>query len=457
MSKQYELSAEDVKNSVDISDIISQYVTLGKQGRNFVGLCPFHSERTPSFSVNVEKQFCHCFGCGKGGDVYSFLMEINGWSFAEAIQYLKEILGGVIEPVSNKIEVKKSQKLPAAVLDQISRQLQRIWVLSSEHKQYLQSPTRGMSDFELQVRGYRSYPEKPWVGLSKLMRDDLEGYPGAYLHRWQNGNMAKEYWTLTSFPSGGILIPIHNQYNYIIGWQIRLDKVPNVSSYKTEFKNRFRAQLTHKEKELLVTWDGEVIARFPESQFLQVDGELDPSAKKIITVSKGNKKIELGEVGLKKGQKYFWLSSDQKARGTAAGNPLPVHVSVPCCLRQQMTPGQLIKAKKCWLTEGPIKADKGSEILNEVFVGIPGLSAWRQMLQVLSDMGVEHVVLAFDMDIARKEELREQIKLFKEELFKAEHIKRCDIALWSETLHGKGIDDILLNQYFPEVKNIFTK
>ena len=73
-----------ISQAVDIVEIISEYVQLKKQGRNYFGLCPFHGENTPSFSVSPDKQIFHCFGCGAGGNVFSFLMEIEGVSFQEA-------------------------------------------------------------------------------------------------------------------------------------------------------------------------------------------------------------------------------------------------------------------------------------------------------------------------------------------------------------------------------------
>jgi len=84
---------EKVKASVDIVDVISEYVQLKKQGRNYFGLCPFHSEKTPSFSVSPEKQIFHCFGCGIGGNVYTFLMEMEGYTFPEAVSHLGEKIG----------------------------------------------------------------------------------------------------------------------------------------------------------------------------------------------------------------------------------------------------------------------------------------------------------------------------------------------------------------------------
>jgi len=81
---------ETIQKSVDIVEIISEYVQLKKQGRNYFGLCPFHGENTPSFSVSPEKQIFHCFGCQAGGNVFSFLMQIEGYSFTEVVLKLAE-------------------------------------------------------------------------------------------------------------------------------------------------------------------------------------------------------------------------------------------------------------------------------------------------------------------------------------------------------------------------------
>ena len=74
----------------DIADVVSQYVQLTKKGGNLFGLCPFHNEKTPSFSVSPDKQIYHCFGCGKGGGVVNFIMEIENLSFPEAVRFLAD-------------------------------------------------------------------------------------------------------------------------------------------------------------------------------------------------------------------------------------------------------------------------------------------------------------------------------------------------------------------------------
>ena len=79
---------EEIRQANNVVDVVSEYVQLKKQGRNHFGLCPFHDENTPSFSVTEEKQIFHCFGCGKGGNVFSFIMEIENLNFVDAVRYL---------------------------------------------------------------------------------------------------------------------------------------------------------------------------------------------------------------------------------------------------------------------------------------------------------------------------------------------------------------------------------
>ena len=98
---------DQIRESADIVDFISGYVQLKKQGRNYFGLCPFHIEKTPSFSVNPEKQIFHCFGCGEGGNVYSFIMKMERISFPEAIEFLAEKMGIKIKKLEGKSTLKK--------------------------------------------------------------------------------------------------------------------------------------------------------------------------------------------------------------------------------------------------------------------------------------------------------------------------------------------------------------
>ena len=95
---------EEVRQTNDIVDIISQYVHLKRSGRNFFGLCPFHNEKSPSFSVSPDKQIFHCFGCGVGGNVFTFLMKIEGINFIEAVQSLAERANIQLPTLENSID-----------------------------------------------------------------------------------------------------------------------------------------------------------------------------------------------------------------------------------------------------------------------------------------------------------------------------------------------------------------
>src|SRR3977135_668829 len=79
-----------LKDQLSLLEIIGEHVVLRKSGANYVGLCPFHSERSPSFSVSESKQLYHCYGCKKGGGLFSFVMEIHGSGFPESIEELAE-------------------------------------------------------------------------------------------------------------------------------------------------------------------------------------------------------------------------------------------------------------------------------------------------------------------------------------------------------------------------------
>ena len=91
----------EIRNRASIVEIISDYVTLKKAGRNHMGLCPFHAEKTPSFTVNEEKGIFHCFGCQTGGSVFQFLMQLDQLTFPEAVERVAKRYGITIERAEN--------------------------------------------------------------------------------------------------------------------------------------------------------------------------------------------------------------------------------------------------------------------------------------------------------------------------------------------------------------------
>jgi DNA primase len=108
---------EEIKSRVDIVELASEYLTLKKAGRNFIGLCPFHQEKTPSFTVNRDKQIFYCFGCGEGGNVITFLMKIADKTFPEAIKDLAEKAGVVLPPMISSKEGRQKDSLKESIIN----------------------------------------------------------------------------------------------------------------------------------------------------------------------------------------------------------------------------------------------------------------------------------------------------------------------------------------------------
>lgn len=108
---------EEVRSRNDIVDVISGYVRLTKKGSSYFGLCPFHNEKSPSFSVSREKQMYYCFGCGAGGNVFTFIMEYENYTFVEALKMLAERAGVELPEMEYSKEAKEKADLKVSVLE----------------------------------------------------------------------------------------------------------------------------------------------------------------------------------------------------------------------------------------------------------------------------------------------------------------------------------------------------
>ena len=108
---------EEIKSSVNIVDIISGYVALKRKGRNYFGLCPFHNEKSPSFSVSETKQIFHCFGCGAGGDAIGFIKKIENIEFKEALEILADRANISLPQIETSEEDKKRMMLQDKVFE----------------------------------------------------------------------------------------------------------------------------------------------------------------------------------------------------------------------------------------------------------------------------------------------------------------------------------------------------
>jgi len=183
--------AEKVKQQADIVRVIGEYVPLKKAGQNFRGLCPFHAEKTPSFNVHPSKQIYHCFGCGQGGDVFKFVMEMEKCAFPESIRIVAEKCGIAIPRPKERSPEEHKENQQRAVLLEIHREAQTFFVKQLEGtlegkaaRAYLEDrglDQDGVSRFgigyapsggDLLLRHFRGkYPEKTLAESGLISRD----------------------------------------------------------------------------------------------------------------------------------------------------------------------------------------------------------------------------------------------------------------------------------------------
>jgi DNA primase len=124
--------ADKVKQQADIVRVVGEYVRLKKSGKDFAGLCPFHQEKTPSFTVSPTKQIFYCFGCNKGGDVFNFVMEMERCEFPEAVRIIAEKCGISVPRLSERSPEQKKENQQRAVLLEMHREAQNFFVRQLE-------------------------------------------------------------------------------------------------------------------------------------------------------------------------------------------------------------------------------------------------------------------------------------------------------------------------------------
>jgi len=159
---------DEVRSSVDIVDLISEHLQLRKAGRNYVGLCPFHQEKTPSFSVNREKQFYHCFGCGEGGNIFGFVMKMDGLNFPDAVRHLAARVGLPAPERDPGHSEERKKKLLTAV-KMAARFYHKLLVdfpVGKEARHYLQK--RGLSPETVNRFGLGFAPDQ-WDNLKSVL------------------------------------------------------------------------------------------------------------------------------------------------------------------------------------------------------------------------------------------------------------------------------------------------
>lgn len=161
---------EEIRSKNDIVSVIGSYIRLQKKGSNHMGLCPFHNEKTPSFSVSPTKQMYHCFGCGVGGNVFTFIMEYENFTFVEALKFLAERAGVALPEREYSEEAKRQSDMRARLLE-VNKQAAKYF-----YYQLISPRGQAAHDYLVQ-RGLTEETIKQFgLGYSNKYSDDLYKY-----------------------------------------------------------------------------------------------------------------------------------------------------------------------------------------------------------------------------------------------------------------------------------------
>lgn len=261
---------DEVKQKTDIVVLVGSYVSLKKAGRHHKGLCPFHAEKTPSFTVNEELGLYKCFGCGAGGDSIKFLMEIEGIDFLEALKRLADKAG--IKLVFNKDDGADEKKMLLEVVDLASRYYH---YLLTEHKEgevarkYLEERKVSGKLIETFNIGF-ALPE--WDGLINYLIKK-KGYKEEILER---AGLVNKRSTGTGYYDkfrGRIMFPIQDSAGKIVGFSGRI--LPSLAGKEdAKYMNSPETELYHKGKSLYGFYQAKQAIR-EKKQVVLVEGMLD--------------------------------------------------------------------------------------------------------------------------------------------------------------------------------------
>ena len=204
---------ETIRESSDIYDIVSEYVALKKRGRNFFGLCPFHDEKTPSFSINMDKQIYKCFGCGKGGGTINFIMDLERLDFVDALKFL-----------GNKYNINIEIEHNSKSSNDLFNQLYHMNEIANDY--YKTQINEKVKDILAKRNINQNSIETFNIGLSTKKYDDLLSI--IRKHQFSSEALKKSGLFLDNEKGymdrfrERIIFPIHNHFNKIVGFAGRI-------------------------------------------------------------------------------------------------------------------------------------------------------------------------------------------------------------------------------------------
>ena len=239
----------EIKNSVNIVDVIGEVVNLTRAGRNYIGLCPFHKEKTPSFNVIEDKQFFHCFGCGKSGDVYKFLEEYRQVSFLESVHLVAERAG-----IPLQVDVQQTQTKPQnpnQILIDIHKDAAKFYnaVLKTtkegqEAKNYLAQ--RGLTDELIDYFNIGLSPNEPdflYQSLAKRYDENALMASGLF-------NLSERTNRVYDAFQNRIMFPLTDDSGQVVAFSGRIWTKEDLENKQAKYKNTRSTALFNKSYEL---------------------------------------------------------------------------------------------------------------------------------------------------------------------------------------------------------------
>lgn len=239
---------EDIKSSTNIVDVIGEVVSLNRAGRNYLGLCPFHKEKTPSFNVIEDRQFYHCFGCGKSGDVFKFLEEYRQISFQESVKVLADRLGiAVTIDAPRQAQQQHSPNQAFYDLHEDALKFYHAVLMTTKigeaARAYLYE--RGMTDDLLKTFQIGLSPDEPdylYQSVSKKYDEEVLTESGLF-------NLSESNRLFDTFKNR-IMFPLKNEFGKTIGFSGRVWTKEDIEQGQAKYKNTRSTRIFNKSYEL---------------------------------------------------------------------------------------------------------------------------------------------------------------------------------------------------------------
>ena len=315
---------DEIRDRADIVDLIGEYVDLKRSGSNYMGLCPFHSEKTPSFSVSPSKSIFKCFGCGVGGDVITFIMKRENLNFPEAVEFLAEKYNVRLSEYKDENKEARDKRNR---LYEINREAAMHFLnnFSSSQKAQKYLRDRGLSDKTIRAYGL-GYSKDSWTDLydhlTKLGYKEEELLDLNLISKSKNGNYIDRF-------RDRVMFPIINRNNKVIAFGAR-----GFGDAKPKYLNSRETPIFHKGSNL---FNMNIISReSSRERIILVEGYMDGislynSGINYSVASLGTSLTEDQAAIIKKMAKYIYICYDSDKAGiNATSRAIDIFLSKSC-------------------------------------------------------------------------------------------------------------------------------